>query len=283
MIGNSIVLANEPPKLSVTGFCGSSGMRPWMSVELEPSSRYWKTRNRSWWPVSTIASCSAIAASVAVVHGHTAIARGGFEYQGQKCSAASRIYVPKSLWPEVKDRVVAMMRDIRMGDVADFRTFMGAVIDRKSFDKISGYLEDARRNATIIEGGTASDEVGYFVKPTLVQAPEPGYRLMCEEIFGPVAVLHAFDTEAEAVAMANATDYGLAASVWTSNTMIWYSRSFIKWGMWRCTPPARRPSRAAVPASAWQWYAVWRAHMGEKYGWKARATTKSTLPAAPST
>ena len=89
-----------------------------------------------------------------------AIVRGGFEYQGQKCSAASRIYVPKSLWPEVKDRVVAMMRDIRMGDVADFRTFMGAVIDRKSFEKISGYLEDARKNATIIEGGTAADEVG---------------------------------------------------------------------------------------------------------------------------
>jgi 1-pyrroline-5-carboxylate dehydrogenase len=122
-----------------------------------------------------------------------AIVRGGFEYQGQKCSAASRIYVPQSLWPEVKDRAIAMMREIRMGDVADFRTFMGAVIDRKSFDKISGYLEDARRNATIIEGGTASDEVGYFVKPTLVQAPEPGYRLMCEEIFGPVVTLYVYD------------------------------------------------------------------------------------------
>ncbi|HET9192148.1 MAG TPA: L-glutamate gamma-semialdehyde dehydrogenase [Vicinamibacterales bacterium] len=115
-----------------------------------------------------------------------AIVRGGFEYQGQKCSAASRIYVPKSLWPEVTERVVAMMREIKVGDVADFRTFMGAVIDRKSFEKISGYLEDARKNATIIEGGTASDETGYFVAPTLVQAPEPGYRLMCEEIFGPV-------------------------------------------------------------------------------------------------
>ena len=122
-----------------------------------------------------------------------AIVRGGFEYQGQKCSAASRIYVPKSMWPEVKERVVAMMRDIRMGDVADFRTFMGAVIDRKSFEKISGYLEDARKNATVIEGGTASDEVGYFVKPTLVQAPEPGYRLMCEEIFGPVVTLYVYD------------------------------------------------------------------------------------------
>jgi len=92
--------------------------------------------------------------------------------------------------------VVAMMRDIRMGDVADFRTFMGAVIDRKSFEKISGYLEDARTNATIIEGGKASDEVGYFVAPTLVQAPEPGYRLMCEEIFGPVVTVYVYEDRA---------------------------------------------------------------------------------------
>ena len=121
-----------------------------------------------------------------------AIVRGGFEYQGQKCSAASRIYVPKSLWPEVKDRAVAMMREIKVGDVADFRTFMGAVIDRKSFEKISGYLDDARKNATVIEGGTASDDTGYFVAPTLVQAPEPGYRLMCEEIFGPVVTVYVY-------------------------------------------------------------------------------------------
>ena len=84
-----------------------------------------------------------------------AIVRGGFEYQGQKCSAASRIYVPQSLWPEVKDRAVAMMREIRMGDVADFRTFMGAVIDRKSFTKISGYLDDAKKHAKVIQGGGA--------------------------------------------------------------------------------------------------------------------------------
>jgi 1-pyrroline-5-carboxylate dehydrogenase len=125
-----------------------------------------------------------------------AIVRGGFEYQGQKCSAASRIYIPKSQWPEVKDRVVAMMRDIRMGDVADFRTFMGAVIDRKSFEKISGYLEDARKHASIIEGGKTSDDVGYFVSPTLVQAPEPGYRLMCEEIFGPVVTVYVYEDRA---------------------------------------------------------------------------------------
>ncbi|HET9360806.1 MAG TPA: aldehyde dehydrogenase family protein, partial [Vicinamibacterales bacterium] len=87
---------------------------------------------------------------------------------------------------------VAMMRDIRMGDVADFRTFMGAVIDRKAFTKISGYLDDARRNATIVQGGGARDEVGYFIEPTLVEASDPGYRLLCEEIFGPVVTAYAY-------------------------------------------------------------------------------------------
>jgi 1-pyrroline-5-carboxylate dehydrogenase len=124
-----------------------------------------------------------------------AMARGAFEYQGQKCSAASRVYVPKSMWAEVKDRVVAMMREMKLGDVADFRTFMGAVIDRKSFTKISSYLEDARKNATIIQGGGAKDDVGFFVEPTLVEAKDPAYRLMCEEIFGPVLTAYAYPDE----------------------------------------------------------------------------------------
>src|SRR5438067_1905736 len=121
------------------------------------------------------------------------IVRGGFEYQGQKCSAASRVYVPKSLWPEVKERCVEMMKTIRVGDVRDFRNYMGAVIDRKAFDKISGYLDDARKNATIIQGGTADDSKGYFVQPTLVESKHPEYRLLCEEIFGPVVTVSVYD------------------------------------------------------------------------------------------
>ena len=121
-----------------------------------------------------------------------AIARGGFEYQGQKCSAASRVYVPRSLWPDVRDRVVAMMGSMLMGDVADFRMFLGAVIDRKAYSRITGYLDDARRNARVIAGGTANDEVGYFVEPTLIETDDPGYRLLCEEIFGPVVTAHAY-------------------------------------------------------------------------------------------
>ena len=145
-----------------------------------------------------------------------AIARGGFEYQGQKCSAASRIYVPRSLWPEVRDRVVGMMREMRMGDVRDFRTFMGAVIDRRSFDKIRGYLDDAARNATLVQGGGARDEVGYFVEPTLVETADPGYRLMCEEIFGPVVTAYAYpdDGWAETLGLIDRTSpYALTGAV----------------------------------------------------------------------
>ena len=121
-----------------------------------------------------------------------AIARGSFEYQGQKCSAASRLYLPQSLWPEVRDRVIAMMREMRMGDVGDFRTFVGAVIDRKAFVKISEYLDDARRNARILQGGGASDDRGYFIEPTLIETADPGYRTMCEEIFGPVVTAYVY-------------------------------------------------------------------------------------------
>jgi 1-pyrroline-5-carboxylate dehydrogenase len=121
-----------------------------------------------------------------------AIVRGGFEYQGQKCSAASRIYVPQSLWGEVRDRVIAMMREIKVGDVRDFRNFMGAVIDKRAFDKISGYLADAKKNAKVLAGGTARGETGWFIDPTLVEATDPSYRLMCEEIFGPVVTAYAY-------------------------------------------------------------------------------------------
>jgi 1-pyrroline-5-carboxylate dehydrogenase len=122
-----------------------------------------------------------------------AIARGGFEYQGQKCSAASRVYIPRSIWGVVRDRVVGMMDEMRMGDITDFRNFVGAVIDEKAFKKISEYLDDAKSNATIVAGGTAKGEQGYFIKPTLVESKEPGYRLLREEIFGPVVTAYVYD------------------------------------------------------------------------------------------
>jgi 1-pyrroline-5-carboxylate dehydrogenase len=145
-----------------------------------------------------------------------AIARGGFEYQGQKCSAASRIYIPASLWPEVRDRVTAMMRKMRMGDPRDFRTFVGAVIDRQAFVKITGYLEEARRNAKIVQGGGASDEVGYFIEPTLVETSDLGSRLLREEIFGPVVTAYIYrdsDWEETLAAIDRTSPYALTGAV----------------------------------------------------------------------
>jgi 1-pyrroline-5-carboxylate dehydrogenase len=122
-----------------------------------------------------------------------AAVRGAFEYQGQKCSAASRMYVPKSRWNDIRDRMVAMMKEIKVGDVRDFRNFMGAVIDKKAFDKISDYLGDAKKNAKVIQGGGGKGDEGYFIEPTLIETTDPAYRLMCEEIFGPVLTVHAYE------------------------------------------------------------------------------------------
>jgi 1-pyrroline-5-carboxylate dehydrogenase len=124
----------------------------------------------------------------------TAIVRGGFEYQGQKCSAASRVYVPDSLWPQVERHTLEMMSTIRVGDVRDFRNYMGAVIDRTSFDNISGYIDHAKASdgVEILAGGDYDAEKGYFVDPTLVQVSDPGYKLMCEEVFGPVVAVHVY-------------------------------------------------------------------------------------------
>ncbi len=122
-----------------------------------------------------------------------AAVRGAFEYQGQKCSAASRMYVPKSRWSDIRDRMVAMMTEIKIGDVRDFRNFMGAVIDKKAFDKISGYVGDAKKNAKVIAGGDCKGNEGYFIAPTLVETADPGYRLLGEEIFGPVLSVYPYE------------------------------------------------------------------------------------------
>ncbi len=122
-----------------------------------------------------------------------AAVRGAFEFQGQKCSAASRMYVPKSRWNDIRDRMVAMMKDIKVGDVRDFRNFMGAVIDKKAFDKIGGYIDDAKKNAKVIQGGGCKGDEGYFIEPTLVESSDPSYRSLCEEIFGPVLSVYAYD------------------------------------------------------------------------------------------
>ncbi|MBX7185513.1 MAG: L-glutamate gamma-semialdehyde dehydrogenase, partial [Vicinamibacteria bacterium] len=124
-----------------------------------------------------------------------AMIRGGFEYQGQKCSAASRVYLPKSLAKDVIERTVAIMKEIKIGDTSDFRNFMGAVISESAFDSIAEYIDHARKHSNIVSGGGCNKTVGYFIEPTLVEAKDPGERLMCEEIFGPVLTYHVYPDE----------------------------------------------------------------------------------------
>jgi 1-pyrroline-5-carboxylate dehydrogenase len=124
-----------------------------------------------------------------------ALLRGAFEFQGQKCSAASRAYVPRSLWPKVKELVVGMMAELRMGDPIAKGVFLGAVIGRAAFDKISAYQKLAKESAdcTVAAGGGSDDKEGFFVEPTLVQTTDPKHRLMQEEIFGPVLTVFVYD------------------------------------------------------------------------------------------
>jgi 1-pyrroline-5-carboxylate dehydrogenase len=146
--------------------------------------------------------------------------RGAFEYQGQKCSAASRAYIPRSIWPTVRDQLTAMMRDVKMGDTRDFSNFMGAVIDKRAHDRIRGCVDDAKANASIVQGGTADASTGWFVEPTLVETTDPHYRLMQEEIFGPLLTAYVYDdaTWAETLELVNTTSpYALTGAVFSQD------------------------------------------------------------------
>ena len=124
----------------------------------------------------------------------TAIIRGSFEYQGQKCSAASRVFVPQSMWDELKDRLVEEVGSLKMGDVSDFGNFMGAVIDGSSFRTQKDAIEEARADSDseVVVGGEVSDEEGYFVSPTVIQTRNPGFRLLRDELFGPVVTAYVY-------------------------------------------------------------------------------------------
>lgn len=126
-----------------------------------------------------------------------AILRGSFEYQGQKCSAASRAYIPKSIWDETLQHVKEMMKTVKMGCVRDFSNFVNAVIDEKSFDNIAGYIDRAKSSpdAEIVLGGNYDKSVGYFVEPTIIVAKKPDYESMVEEIFGPVITVYVYEDE----------------------------------------------------------------------------------------
>ncbi|HBT93439.1 MAG TPA: 1-pyrroline-5-carboxylate dehydrogenase [Chitinophagaceae bacterium] len=126
----------------------------------------------------------------------TALARGSFEYQGQKCSAASRAYLPKNIAPAVKAKLVKAVQSMKMGTVEDFSNFVNAVIDEKSFDNIAKYINKAKKDkkAKILVGGNFSKKNGYFVEPTVIETSDPKYLTMCEEIFGPVLTIYVYPT-----------------------------------------------------------------------------------------
>ena len=125
----------------------------------------------------------------------TALSRGAFEYQGQKCSAASRAYIPSNLWPTVKEGLVKDLASMKMGPTEDFENFINAVIDEKSFDKIASYIDNAKKSkdVEIIAGGTYDKSKGWFVSPTVIVSKDPNYVTMCEEIFGPVLTIYVYD------------------------------------------------------------------------------------------
>lgn len=152
----------------------------------------------------------------------TAIVRGAYEYQGQKCSAASRLYIPESLWPNLRDNIENQLEDISVGPPEDFTNFINAVIDERAFDKIVGYIEDAREDddAEIVFGGDYDDTTGYFIEPTLIRATDPHQKTMREEIFGPVTTVYVYpdDEYASTLPLVDETSpYGLTGSIFASD------------------------------------------------------------------
>lgn len=151
-----------------------------------------------------------------------ALLRGAFEYQGQKCSAASRAYIPKSLWPEIKEAFIALTKELKVGTTEDFTNFINPVIDQEAFKKITSYIDYAKesKEAEILLGGTYDDSKGYFVDPTIIEAQNPRFKTMVEEIFGPVITIYVYEDEKYDEILQEcdqATDYGLTGSIFAKD------------------------------------------------------------------
>ncbi len=151
-----------------------------------------------------------------------ALLRGAFEYQGQKCSAASRAYIPQSIWSEIKMPLIEKAHSLKVGDVEDFTNFMGAVIDRNAFTTITGYIEKARSSSdgAIIAGGTYDDTTGYFIEPTIIETTDPNFITMEEEIFGPVLTIYVYRDQdyLPALRLCDSTSpYGLTGAIFAND------------------------------------------------------------------
>jgi 1-pyrroline-5-carboxylate dehydrogenase len=152
----------------------------------------------------------------------TALLRGAFEYQGQKCSAASRCYIPSNIADEVRKKLVEGVRSFKMGSVEDFTNFLGAVIDEASFDSLAGYLDRAKDDSSvdILIGGGHDKSRGYFIEPTIIEAKDPKYVTMCEELFGPVLTLHVYpaDQFEQTIKLVDETSpYALTGSIFSQD------------------------------------------------------------------
>ncbi|MGM0581680.1 MAG: L-glutamate gamma-semialdehyde dehydrogenase [Bacteroidota bacterium] len=155
----------------------------------------------------------------------TAITRGAFEFQGQKCSAVSRVYIANNIWDEVKENLVADIKDIKMGGPEDFENFFNAVIDKKAFDKIKGYIDAAKESnvAEVIAGGECDDSKGYFIQPTVIVTKDPQYVTMQEEIFGPVVTIYVYEAEnfEETLTLVDETSpYALTGGIFSNDRYI---------------------------------------------------------------
>jgi len=155
----------------------------------------------------------------------TALVRGAFEYQGQKCSAASRAYIPASIWPEVREMMFADLRTIKVGPIEDFTNFMGAVIDEASFDKLTMFIDNAKKDdqADVIFGGEYNKLEGYFIQPTVIQAYDPNYITMVEELFGPVLTVYVYEDEnwKETLQLVDkTTNYALTGAIFANDRAI---------------------------------------------------------------
>ncbi len=209
--------ALDHPELAGVHFTGSTPTFDWMWRKLGEN-----VSNYRWYPRFVgetggkdfiVAHPSADPDALA-----TAIMRGSFEYQGQKCSAASRVYLPRSLWQPVRERLADEVPQIKMGDVTDFSNFMGAVIDERAFSKHSDALEEAKSSSEleIIAGGQADDSDGYFVSPTILKTEDPKSRLMREELFGPIVTTFVYDDseyEPTLELVDSTSPYGLTGAV----------------------------------------------------------------------